>query len=221
MRLAITFLFAAVLFGQRVTNPTNQRAAVTISASAKLQSGTYTSGITATGTTGQTCALTALNGAGSGATATVALTGTNAIAGGTALVVTAAGSGYTSAPTSATAGNGTATCSGTAVIATAISVSVSGAGFYLDNLAGALTYVLPTITNANVGSQFCFRQSPTRAGIITLQAPASTFIDQNGTNGSAAGTYVSGGAAGDAVCLAAISTTQYMAYPTRGTWTNN
>lgn len=83
-----------------------------------LASGTYTSGITATGTVGQTCSLTSFNGSGSGATATVALNGTNTIAGSTALVVTANGTGYTGSITSATAGNGTATCSGTATVST-------------------------------------------------------------------------------------------------------
>lgn len=82
-------------------------------------SGTYTSGITATGTVGQTCALTAFNNS-STATATVALTGTNTIAASTALVITARGTGNGTAPTSATAGNGTATCSGTATIATVL-----------------------------------------------------------------------------------------------------
>ena len=79
-----------------------------------LTGAVYGSGITATGSTGQTCALTGFNGGGSAATATVALTGTNAIANGTALTVTGAGTGYTSSPSTATAGNGTATCSGTA-----------------------------------------------------------------------------------------------------------
>lgn len=78
---------------------------------------TYTSGITATGTTGQTCTFTAFNGGGTGATATVALTGDDTVAGGTALVITNPGSGYSSNPTEATAGNGTATCSGTVVVA--------------------------------------------------------------------------------------------------------
>lgn len=84
-------------------------------------SGTYTSGITATGATGTTCTLSSFNGGGSGATATVFLTGTNTIAGGSALVVPyGVATGYTSAPTSATASNGTATCSGTAVVSTSI-----------------------------------------------------------------------------------------------------
>lgn len=69
---------------------------------------------TITGTIGQTCTLTAFNNGNTAGTATVALTGTNLIANGTAIVVTNTGYGSTSAPTSATFGNGTATCSGTA-----------------------------------------------------------------------------------------------------------
>jgi hypothetical protein len=85
-----------------------------------IASATYTSGITATGTTGQTCNLTAFNGGNAGGTATVALTGTNTIASGTALVITNTGYSSTSAATSATGGNGTATCSGTAAVSTVL-----------------------------------------------------------------------------------------------------
>lgn len=90
-----------------------------------LASGSYNSGITATGSTGQTCALAGFNGGGSSAAASVALTGTNAIAAGAPLTVTSAGTTYTSAPTTATVGNGTATCSGTASVSTAIAVPTS------------------------------------------------------------------------------------------------
>ena len=99
----------------------NTSATVTIlSSSATPGFGTYTSGISATGSAGQTCTLSSLNGGGSSAEFTVSLTNTNTIAGGTALVRTAFGSGYTSAPTSATARSGTATCSGTATISTTL-----------------------------------------------------------------------------------------------------
>ena len=77
---------------------------------------TYTSGGSFTGSTSQTCNLSFTNGGGTGATATVALTGTNAVAGGTALTITAGGSNFTSRPTSATLSSGTATCSGTATV---------------------------------------------------------------------------------------------------------
>jgi hypothetical protein len=85
-----------------------------------IASGTYTSGITATGTIGQTCVLGTFNNGNTGGAATVALTGTNTIAGGTALVITNTGQSSTSAATSATASNGTATCSGTATVSTVL-----------------------------------------------------------------------------------------------------
>jgi hypothetical protein len=104
-------------------------------------SGTYTSGVTATGSTGQTCTLTATGGL----IATVALTGTNTIAGSSPLVITgpypgANGGSYAAAsgPTSATATNGTATCSGTATIATTLNTAYTG-GFIVTgtNFSGA------------------------------------------------------------------------------------
>ncbi|MGA3018778.1 MAG: Ig domain-containing protein [Bryobacteraceae bacterium] len=84
-----------------------------------LTSGTYVSGISPVGTLGQTCNLTILGsayGSGDDATATVALTGTNAILTGTALTITNGGSHYAFAPTSASVSSGTATCSGTAIV---------------------------------------------------------------------------------------------------------
>src|SRR5271167_4699852 len=87
--------------------------------SSATNSPTYTSGGTITGSKGQTCNLSNFNGV-SGATATVALTGTNVIASGTPLVITAEGSGATTPPTTATLTNGTATCSGTANVITTL-----------------------------------------------------------------------------------------------------
>ncbi len=106
-------------------------------------------------------------------------------------------------------------------VSTSGPVAVAATGFYLNNAAGALTFTLPAITADGIGKQYCFRQSPTRTGAITLQLPASTYSDKDGTNGTAAGTVVSGGAAGDAACVVAISTTQYVLYVGNGSWTNN
>ncbi len=78
-----------------------------------IQSGEYLSGGTITGTATQTCNVASFNNGGSGATATVALTGTNVIASGTALTITGNGTLYTALPTTATLSSGTATCSGT------------------------------------------------------------------------------------------------------------
>ena len=106
-------------------------------------------------------------------------------------------------------------------IATTSPISPAATGFYLNNGSGAITYNLPAITTATVGLQMCFRNAVTKTGVITLTAPASTYIDVNGANGSAAGTLVSGGAAGDSACVVAVSTTQYMAFTGGGSWTNN
>jgi hypothetical protein len=83
-----------------------------------ISSGTYTSGIAATGTAGQTCNLTFDNTG----TATVALTGTNTINGGTALTILTRGTMlYQDAPVTATVSAGTASaCTGPATVAVAI-----------------------------------------------------------------------------------------------------
>ncbi len=84
-----------------------------------VNSATYTSGGTITGTSTQTCTVTFTGGA----TGTVALTGSNTIAGGTAITIVSGGSAYSAAPTSATLSNGTATCSGTVVVASALTTA--------------------------------------------------------------------------------------------------
>lgn len=86
-------------------------------------SGTYTSGGTVTGSATQTCNVTTFNN-GSTATATVPLTGTNTIAGGTALTITFNGIGATAAPTTAVLSNGTATCSGAIVVSTILTAAL-------------------------------------------------------------------------------------------------
>lgn len=194
--------------------------APTVAQSAVLYTGTYTSGITATGTTGKTCILGSLNGAGTGGAATVALTSTNTIAGSTALVITAAGSGYTSSPTSATATSGTATCSGTATIATTVSIPDPGGLIaYLFNPAAALTFPLPP---GLPGMQRCYRNATGGTGAITVAVAASNTIDLAGSNGtSGTGTLVSGGAGGDNVCLFSDAANHWYASVQKGTWTNN
>jgi hypothetical protein len=80
-----------------------------------LYGGTYTGGLTASGT--GSCQLASFNGGGSGATATVVVT--NGVV-GPALTVTALGSGFSSAPTTATGSSQSATCSGTAAVSTSL-----------------------------------------------------------------------------------------------------
>ena len=80
---------------------------------AGVAGGTYGSGITTTGAPPQTCMIQFTNGGGTGATASVELTGTNTIAVNSPLMIVSPGQGYTSAPTTASyLAGGTATCSG-------------------------------------------------------------------------------------------------------------
>ncbi len=83
----------------------------------------YLSGGTVMGSKGQTCNLTNFNSVAD-ATATVTLTGDNAIAMGTQLTITNSGHGASVPATSATLSNGSATCSGTASVQTAITSGV-------------------------------------------------------------------------------------------------
>lgn len=81
-------------------------------------SAVYVSGITATGSSGQTCAVTfSTPSGGAAATGHLYLSATNTVtSGATIFVAPNYGTGYTAAPTSATAGSGTATCSGAITI---------------------------------------------------------------------------------------------------------
>lgn len=141
--------------------------------SSATNSPTYTSGGTITGSAGQTCTLAGFNGV-NGAAAVVVLTGTDVIASGTHLLVTAEGSGATVAPTTATLGNGTATCSGTATVITEL-VSVAGNGF---GVIGATANVALTSKNTiAVGTHL----NVTASGYGATTPPTTAML----TNGSA------------------------------------
>lgn len=101
-----------------------------------VESASYTSGGTITGSFGQTCSAEFLGGTTDG-TGTITLTGTNTIAGGTAFVVSSLTGVYSSAPTTATLSNGTATCSGTATISAVMTPAL--ATIYSDSSSTALT----------------------------------------------------------------------------------
>ena len=118
---------------------------------AGIQSGTYTSGGTITGSAGQTVGLTFTGGGGAGATATCVLTGANTIAAGTALTITNPGYGYTSAPTAAVLTSGTATATGNAVVATVIGNVL--ASIYGDDI---LTPKANPFTSAADGTWFAY-----------------------------------------------------------------
>lgn len=106
--------------------------------------GQVVSGIVVTGNAGQTCLLTAFNNS-STAAATVYLTGVNTIASNTPIQITSAGSGATAAPTTAVAGNGTATCSGVATLLTGLGAYVPIAVDANGNLPGGGSISLTTL----------------------------------------------------------------------------
>lgn len=162
---------------------------------------TYTSGGAITGNAGQTCSLSNFNGV-TGATATVALTGTDTIASGTHLTITSEGSGGITPPTTATLGNGTATCSGTANVITALNTNV-GLGFSVVGAAATVTLTgantiaagthlnvtasgygatkPPTTATLSNGTATCSGTANvitalTSAGVFTAQNPGSTTV---------------------------------------------
>jgi len=151
---------------------------------------TYTSGGTIIGSTGQTCGLSNFNGV-TGATATITLTGTNTIASGTQLTITAEGIGATTPPTTATLSNGTASCSGTANVVTALT-PIAGLGL---GVVGATATV--ALTSANTiasGTQLTVTASgygattpPTTAtlsnGTAKCSGTANVITSLNSTNG--------------------------------------
>jgi len=94
----------------------NVKAGAGLSAASGVQGGTYTSGLTASGSSGQTCYLAFTNGGGAGGVASVALP----LTGTPALTIVVPGYGYTSAPTTAavTSGGTAPTCTGTSVVVT-------------------------------------------------------------------------------------------------------
>ena len=141
--------------------------------SSVTNSPTYTSGGVISGSTGQTCSLSDFNGV-TGATATVVLTSANTIAAGTRLSITNEGSGATTPPTTATLGNGTASCSGTANVITQLTTS-SGLGFSV--IGAAATVALTSANTIASGTHL----TVTASGYGATTPPTTALL----TNGSA------------------------------------
>lgn len=139
---------------------------------------TYSSGGTITGSAGQTCNLSDFNGV-TNATATVALTGHNTIASGTQLTVTSSGYGATTPPTTATLSNGTATCSGTANVVTAITSGVMtaespGATTVFASVSGVNSVGLPYLTCPAV--EIVVHDASSSNTSFTLNAPGTQAL---------------------------------------------
>ena len=154
------------------------------------KSPTYVSGGSITGSVGQTCNLSNFNGL-TNATALVTLTASNLIATGAQLTITSPGiGGGTTAPTTATLSNGTATCSGTATVITQL-LTTTG----VDPVINATATVTLTGGNTiNAGTQLTITnqgygavQPPTTAtltnGTATCSGTASVITALNTANG--------------------------------------
>lgn len=112
----------------------------------------------------------------------------------------------------------------TNTVAASSPVSVSGSGYYWNNVgaSSACTFNLPAIA---AGQQYCFGNYATNTGAVTvaINTQSGVKIYYKGVGGTAStGTLVSGGAAGDFVCIEAADATHYMVTGAGyGTWTNN
>jgi hypothetical protein len=94
-------------------------------------------------------------------------------------------------------------------------------GIYWNNSGGAYSFNLPTPA---AGLQFCFGNYKAQSNAVSIIPGTGVtiyFKGAAGTAGSATG-LVSGGAAGDFICLEGTDSTTYMAIgPGYGTWTNH
>jgi hypothetical protein len=110
------------------------------------------------------------------------------------------------------------------VVGTATPVAVTTSGYYWNKVGAtsAAAFNLPAIA---VGQQYCFGNWGTYHGAVTvaINTQSGVSIYYKGIAGTAStGTLVSGGAAGDFICMEAVSATEYMCTGDgKGTWTNN
>ena len=138
------------------------------------------SGATLSGSTGQNCTVTGFTGNYSGATATVALSGTNSLAavGGLYPQLTITSSPLTVSPPSGsvtvTLGSGTATCSGTATVSQASNLT-----FIASLTAPAGTFVAPTASTLSTSSIYPTGSSWTPGSTVVSVASSSGFSAGN------------------------------------------
>lgn len=93
-------------------------------------------------------------------------------------------------------------------------------GYYWNNTASPFNWVLDTPV---AGKQYCFGNYKAETSILTITTTTGVTIYYKGIAGTiTTGTLVSGGAAGDVICIEGTDSTTYMVMGTgNGTWTNN
>jgi len=142
----------------------------------------YSSGLTVTGATGDTCTFSAFDGGGSGTTATAYLTGTDTIAASTPLLITAQGTGYTTAPTTATVASGTATCSGTPVLVGTIrAAAIQSTATHVNATTITLSVAATTAVSGGYMSIGTDDTTAIQAAVTAAQAVNGTVYIPHGT----------------------------------------
>jgi hypothetical protein len=111
----------------------------------------------------------------------------------------------------------------TANSATTVVVATHGSSSYFLNIGDNAAHSIFTLPVAATGLQYCFRNYVGITQVLTVQTDAAGTqgIDLDGTATADNGFIHSGGAAGDAVCVVGISATEWIAYPSKGTWTRD
>lgn len=110
--------------------------------------------------------------------------------------------------------------------ASTVTIGVELASFHFNQNATAATAITYTLPPAALGLQKCvangYNGSAADTGALTVQTSASgqyIFDLTAGTLSASGGYVISGGAAGDEVCLVGVSTTRWALQEVKGTWT--
>lgn len=152
------------------------------------------------------------------------LAGGRSTTGGDAFVNTSGNFGVTnlaSCNSIGTSSTGLMSCTGGLASGSSTGNTVTGPSAYF--ICTASCTVTPPVPVA--GYQFCIANTDNASGVITLAALGSsaryeaTARTSYGTAGT--GTFVSGGAVGDLVCLVGLDATHYLTLNYNGTWTAN
>jgi hypothetical protein len=175
----------------------------------------------------------AINGGTTGASAT--------ISSGLTAYVTTDGAGNVRVSPTSSSGSGTVTSvicgtglSGGTITTTgtcSLAPSTLPAAGTSVTLAGPREYFIcsstctVTVPVPAAGYEFCVRNANNVSTVITLAAIGSSARYENTANtayGTAGtGTFVSGGAAGDKICIVGLDSTHYLTFSYNGTWTAN
>ena len=123
----------------------------------------------------------------------------------------------------ATALNAHETCTTVETSGSPLSITVSENSVFWNNTASAYVFDLPAPPSTG-SAKICIGQYGTRTGAISFVPPSGVTIYYKGIAGTAGSStgIVSGGAAGDYLCLYGVNATTYLVEPPGfGTWTNN